>query len=281
MFTKILIANRGEIACRVIATAHKMGIKTVAVYSEADKEARHVQLADEAVLIGPAASRESYLVADKIIAAAKATGAQAIHPGYGFLSENAEFSKRCEEEGIAFIGPRHFSISAMGDKIESKKLAGAAGVSCIPGYNDAIDTAGQAVEIAKGIGYPVMIKASAGGGGKGLRVAFNDKEAFEGFTSCRNEARNSFGDDRVFIEKYVLEPRHIEIQVLGDSHGNVVYLNERECSIQRRHQKVIEEAPSPFISEATRKAMGEQAVALAKAVKYQSAGTVEFVVGKD
>ena len=281
MFTKILIANRGEIACRVIATAHKMGIKTVAVYSEADKEARHVQLADEAVLIGPAASRESYLVADKIIAAAKATGAQAIHPGYGFLSENAEFSKRCEEEGIAFIGPRHFSISAMGDKIESKKLAGAAGVSCIPGYNDAIDTAEQAVEIAKGIGYPVMIKASAGGGGKGLRVAFNDKEAFEGFTSCRNEARNSFGDDRVFIEKYVLEPRHIEIQVLGDSHGNVVYLNERECSIQRRHQKVIEEAPSPFISEATRKAMGEQAVALAKAVKYQSAGTVEFVVGKD
>ena len=281
MFTKILIANRGEIACRVIATAHKMGIATVAVYSEADKEARHVQLADEAVLIGPAASRESYLVADKIIAAAKATGAQAIHPGYGFLSENAEFSRRCEDEGIAFIGPRHFSIAAMGDKIESKKLAGAAGVNCIPGVNDAIDTADKAVEIAKGIGYPVMIKASAGGGGKGLRVAFNDKEAFEGFTSCRNEARNSFGDDRVFIEKFVEEPRHIEIQVLGDSHGNVVYLNERECSIQRRHQKVIEEAPSPFISEATRKAMGEQAVQLAKAVKYQSAGTVEFVVGKD
>ncbi len=281
MFTKILIANRGEIACRVIATAQKMGIQTVAVYSEADKEARHVQLADEAVLIGPAASRESYLVADKIIAAAKATGAQAIHPGYGFLSENAEFSKRCEDEGIAFIGPRHFSIAAMGDKIESKKLAGAAGVNCIPGVNDAIETAEKAVEIAKGIGYPVMIKASAGGGGKGLRVAFNDKEAFQGFTSCRNEARNSFGDDRVFIEKFVEEPRHIEIQVLGDSHGNVVYLNERECSIQRRHQKVIEEAPSPFISEATRKAMGEQAVQLAKAVKYQSAGTVEFVVGKD
>jgi propionyl-CoA carboxylase alpha chain len=281
MFTKILIANRGEIACRVIATAQKMGIKTVAVYSEADKEARHVLLADEAVLIGPAASRESYLVADKIIAAAKATGAQAIHPGYGFLSENAEFSKRCEDEGIAFIGPRHFSIAAMGDKIESKKLAGAAGVNCIPGVNDAIETAEKAVEIAKGIGYPVMIKASAGGGGKGLRVAINDKEAFEGFTSCRNEARNSFGDDRVFIEKFVEEPRHIEIQVLGDSHGNVVYLNERECSIQRRHQKVIEEAPSPFISEATRKAMGEQAVQLAKAVKYQSAGTVEFVVGKD
>jgi propionyl-CoA carboxylase alpha chain len=276
-----LIANRGEIACRVIATAQKMGIQTVAVYSEADKEARHVQLADEAVLIGPAASRESYLVADKIIAAAKATGAQAIHPGYGFLSENAEFSKRCEDEGIAFIGPRHFSIAAMGDKIESKKLAGAAGVNCIPGVNDAIETAEKAVEIAKSIGYPVMIKASAGGGGKGLRVAFNDKEAFEGFTSCRNEARNSFGDDRVFIEKFVEEPRHIEIQVLGDSHGNVIYLNERECSIQRRHQKVIEEAPSPFISEATRKAMGEQAVQLAKAVKYQSAGTVEFVVGKD
>jgi len=281
MFKKILIANRGEIACRVIATAHKMGIQTVAVYSEADKEARHVQLADEAVLLGPAPSRESYLVADKIIAAAKATGAQAIHPGYGFLSENAEFAKRCEDEGIAFIGPRHFSIAAMGDKIESKKLAGAAGVNCIPGVNDAIETAEKAVEIAKGIGYPVMIKASAGGGGKGLRVAFNDKEAFEGFTSCRNEARNSFGDDRVFIEKFVEEPRHIEIQVLGDSHGNVVYLNERECSIQRRHQKVIEEAPSPFISEATRKAMGEQAVQLAKAVKYQSAGTVEFVVGKD
>jgi propionyl-CoA carboxylase alpha chain len=281
MFKKILIANRGEIACRVIATAHKMGIQTVAVYSEADKEARHVQLADEAVLLGPAPSRESYLVAEKIIAAAKATGAQAIHPGYGFLSENAEFAKRCEDEGIAFIGPRHFSIAAMGDKIESKKLAGAAGVNCIPGVNDAIENAEKAVEIAKGIGYPVMIKASAGGGGKGLRVAFNDKEAFEGFTSCRNEARNSFGDDRVFIEKFVEEPRHIEIQVLGDSHGNVVYLNERECSIQRRHQKVIEEAPSPFISEATRKAMGEQAVQLAKAVKYQSAGTVEFVVGKD
>ncbi|NDF44351.1 MAG: acetyl-CoA carboxylase biotin carboxylase subunit [Betaproteobacteria bacterium] len=281
MFTKILIANRGEIACRVIATAHKMGIKTVAVYSEADKEARHVQLADEAVLLGPAPSRESYLVADKIIAAAKATGAQAIHPGYGFLSENEAFAKRCEDEGIAFIGPKAHSIAAMGDKIASKKLANEAKVNTIPGYNDAIETAEKAVEIAKGIGYPVMIKASAGGGGKGLRVAFNDKEAFEGFTSCRNEARNSFGDDRVFIEKFVEEPRHIEIQVLGDSQGNVVYLNERECSIQRRHQKVIEEAPSPFISEATRKAMGEQAVALAKAVKYQSAGTVEFVVGKD
>ena len=281
MFTKILIANRGEIACRVILTARKMGIKTVAVYSEADKEARHVELADEAVLIGPAPSRESYLVADRIIAACKQTGAQALHPGYGFLSENAEFAKRVEEEGIVFIGPKHYSMAAMGDKIESKKLAGSAGVNCIPGVNSAIETAEEAVEIAKGIGYPVMIKASAGGGGKGLRVAFNDKEAFEGFTSCRNEARNSFGDDRVFVEKFVEEPRHIEIQLIGDSHGNVLYLNERECSIQRRHQKVIEEAPSPFISDATRKAMGEQAVALAKAVKYQSAGTVEFVVGKD
>jgi propionyl-CoA carboxylase alpha chain len=281
MFTKILIANRGEIACRVITTAKKMGIKTVAVYSDADKDARHVQLADEAVHIGAAPSRESYLLADKIIAAAKQTGAQAVHPGYGFLSENAEFSKRCEEEGVTFIGPKHYSIAAMGDKIESKKLAGKAGVNCIPGVNDAIETAERAVEIAKGIGYPVMIKASAGGGGKGLRVAHDDKEAFEGFTSCRNEARNSFGDDRVFIEKFVEEPRHIEIQLIGDSHGNVLYLNERECSIQRRHQKVIEEAPSPFISDATRTAMGEQAVALAKAVKYQSAGTVEFVVGKD
>ena len=281
MFKKILIANRGEIACRVIATAKKMGIATVAVYSEADKEARHVALADEAVLLGPAPSRESYLVADKIIAAAKATGAEAIHPGYGFLSENEAFAKRVEDEGMAFIGPRHFSIAAMGDKIASKKLANEAQVNTIPGYNDAISGPEQAVEIAKGIGYPVMIKASAGGGGKGLRVAFNDKEAFEGFASCQNEARNSFGDDRVFIEKFVEEPRHIEIQVLGDSHGNVIYLNERECSIQRRHQKVIEEAPSPFISDETRKAMGEQAVALAKAVKYQSAGTVEFVVGKD
>jgi propionyl-CoA carboxylase alpha chain len=281
MFTKILIANRGEIACRVIATAKKMGIQTVAVYSDADKEARHVALADEAVHIGPAPSRESYLQAEKIIAACKQTGAQAVHPGYGFLSENADFAKRVEEEGIVFIGPKHYSIAAMGDKIESKKLAGAAGVNCIPGVNDAIESADKAVEIAKGIGYPVMIKASAGGGGKGLRVAYNDKEALEGFTSCRNEARNSFGDDRVFIEKFVEEPRHIEIQLIGDSHGNVLYLNERECSIQRRHQKVIEEAPSPFISDATRKAMGEQAVALAKAVKYQSAGTVEFVVGKD
>ena len=281
MFKKILIANRGEIACRVIKTAKKMGIATVAVYSDADRDARHVELADEAVHIGAAASRESYLRADRIIEACKQTGAEAVHPGYGFLSENEEFAKRVEDEGIVFIGPKHYSIAAMGDKIASKKLAGEAKVNTIPGYNDVIETAESAVKIAKDIGYPVMIKASAGGGGKGLRVAWNDKEAFEGFSSCRNEAKNSFGDDRVFIEKFVESPRHIEIQVLGDAHGNVVYLNERECSIQRRHQKVIEEAPSPFISEATRKAMGEQAVALAKAVKYQSAGTVEFVVGKD
>ncbi len=281
MFKKILIANRGEIACRVIATARKMGIATVAVYSDADRHARFVQMADEAVRLGPPPSRESYLLGDKIIEIARQTGAQAIHPGYGFLSENEGFAKACEDNGIVFIGPKAHSIAAMGDKIASKKLADEARVSTIPGYNDPIETPEQAVEIARGIGYPVMIKASAGGGGKGLRVAFNDQEAHEGFTSCRNEARNSFGDDRVFIEKFVEQPRHIEIQVLGDAHGNVVYLHERECSIQRRHQKVIEEAPSPFISEATRQAMGEQAVALAKAVKYQSAGTVEFVVGKD
>jgi propionyl-CoA carboxylase alpha chain len=281
MFNKILIANRGEIACRVIKAAKKMGIATVAVYSEADRDARHVELADEAVFIGAAPSRESYLVADKIIAACKATGAQAVHPGYGFLSENAAFARRVEEEGITFIGPKHHSIAAMGDKIASKKLAHEAQVNTIPGWNAAIESPERAVEIARDIGYPVMIKASAGGGGKGLRVAFNDKEAFEGFSACTNEARNSFGDDRVFIEKFVESPRHIEIQVLGDSHGNVVYLHERECSIQRRHQKVIEEAPSPFISEATRQAMGAQAVALAKAVNYQSAGTVEFVVGAD
>ena len=281
MFDKILIANRGEIACRVIKTAKKMGIATVAVYSEADRDALHVSLADEAVFIGPAPSRDSYLSMDKIIDACRRTGAQAVHPGYGFLSENAAFAKRVEEEGIVFIGPKHASISAMGDKIESKKLAAAAKVNTIPGHNAAIDTAAHAVEIARGIGYPVMIKASAGGGGKGLRVAFDDAQTFEGFTACQNEARNSFGDDRVFIEKFVEEPRHIEIQVLGDSHGHCVYLNERECSIQRRHQKVIEEAPSPFLDDATRKAMGEQAVALARAVNYQSAGTVEFVVGKD
>jgi propionyl-CoA carboxylase alpha chain len=281
MFKKILIANRGEIACRVIKTARRMGIATVAVYSEADKDALHVELADEAVCIGPAPSRESYLVMDKIIAACKATGAQAVHPGYGFLSENEAFSRRLEEEGIVFIGPKHPSVAAMGDKIASKKLALDAKVNTIPGYNDAIAGPEQAVEIARGIGYPVMIKASAGGGGKGLRVAWNDREAFEGFASCQTEARASFGDDRVFIEKFVEEPRHIEIQVLGDAHGNCVYLWERECSIQRRHQKVIEEAPSPFLDPETRRAMGEQAVALARAVNYQSAGTVEFVVGKD
>jgi propionyl-CoA carboxylase alpha chain len=281
MFKKILIANRGEIACRVMKTAKKMGIKTVAVYSEVDKEARHVQMADEAVFIGSAPSRESYLVMDRIIQACKDTGAEAVHPGYGFLSENEQFARRCEEEGIVFIGPKHQSIAAMGDKIASKKLAIEAKVNTIPGFNEAIEKADDAVKIAQGIGYPVMIKASAGGGGKGLRVAANDKEAFEGFTACRTEALNSFGDDRVFIEKFVEGPRHIEIQVLGDSHGNVVYLGERDCSIQRRHQKVIEEAPSPFIDPATRKAMGEQAVSLAKAVNYQSAGTVEFVVGKD
>ena len=281
MFQKILIANRGEIACRVITTARKMGITSVAVYSEADRDARHVQLADEAVLIGPAPSRESYLAIDKIIAAARQTRSQAIHPGYGFLSENHEFAARCVKEGIVFIGPQSHSIAAMGDKIASKKLALKAKVNTIPGHNEAIDTPEQAVKIAQSVGYPVMIKASAGGGGKGLRVAYNDLQASEGFTACRNEARSSFGDDRVFIEKFVIEPRHIEIQVLGDSHGNVVYLNERECSIQRRHQKVIEESPSPFISDSTRQAMGEQAVALARAVQYQSAGTVEFVVGKD
>jgi propionyl-CoA carboxylase alpha chain len=281
MFKKILIANRGEIACRVMKTAKKMGIKTVAIYSEADKEARHVQLADEAVFIGPAPSRESYLVMDRIIQACKDTGSEAVHPGYGFLSENEQFAKRCEDEGIVFIGPKYQSIAAMGDKIASKKLALKAKVNMIPGHNEAIATTEEAVKIAQGIGYPVMIKASAGGGGKGLRVASNDQEAAEGFAACKTEAMNNFGDDRIFIEKFVEGPRHIEIQVLGDSHGNMVYLNERDCSIQRRHQKVIEEAPSPFIDPATRKAMGEQAVALAKAVNYQSAGTVEFVVGKD
>ena len=281
MFKKILIANRGEIACRVIKTARRMGIATVAVYSEADRDSLHVLSADESVCIGPPPSKDSYLSIDKIIAACKQTGAEAVHPGYGFLSENQEFSKRLEENGIIFIGPKHYSVAAMGDKIESKKLAIAAKVNTIPGYNDAITDSKHAVEIARGIGYPVMIKASAGGGGKGLRVAQNDAEAAEGFDSCRNEARNSFGDDRVFIEKFVEGPHHIEIQLIGDAHGNTLYLLERECSIQRRHQKVIEEAPSPFIDDTIRKAMGEQAVALAKAVKYQSAGTVEFVVGSD
>ncbi|MDR0634107.1 MAG: acetyl-CoA carboxylase biotin carboxylase subunit [Azoarcus sp.] len=281
MFKKILIANRGEIACRVIKTARKMGIQTVAVYSEADRRSLHVKLADEAVFIGPAPSKESYLVMDKIIAACKQTGAEAVHPGYGFLSENEEFARRIEEEGIKFIGPKHYAIARMGDKIESKKLALEAGVNVIPGHNEPISGPDEAVEIAGRIGYPVMIKASAGGGGKGLRVAWNDEEAHEGFSSCVSEAKNSFGDDRVFIEKFVQEPRHIEIQVLGDAYGNYVYLNERECSIQRRHQKVVEEAPSPFLDASTRKAMGEQAVALARAVQYESAGTVEFVVGAD
>ena len=281
MFKKILIANRGEIACRVIKTARRMGISTVAVYSEADRDSLHVLSADESVCIGPPPSKDSYLSIDKIIAACKQTGAEAVHPGYGFLSENQEFSNRLEENGIVFIGPKHYSVAAMGDKIESKKLAIAAKVNTIPGYNDAISDSQHAVEIARGIGYPVMIKASAGGGGKGLRVAHNDAEAAEGFDSCRNEARNSFGDDRVFIEKFVEGPHHIEIQVIGDAHGNTIYLLERECSIQRRHQKVIEEAPSPFIDDSIRKAMGAQAVALAKAVNYQSAGTVEFVVGSD
>ena len=281
MFKKILIANRGEIACRIIRTARKMGIATVAVYSEADRDARHVDLADEAVCIGPPPSRESYLRADRIIEACKATGAQAVHPGYGFLSENQAFSRDLEAAGIVFIGPKHASIAAMGDKIASKKLALAANVSTIPGYTDVIPDADAAVRIAREVGYPVMIKASAGGGGKGLRVAHDDREARDGYAACRAEAKASFGDDRVFIEKFIEEPRHIEIQVLGDAHGNLVYLWERECSIQRRHQKVIEEAPSPFLDEATRRAMGEQAVALARAVNYQSAGTVEFVVGRD
>ncbi|MBI3522973.1 MAG: acetyl-CoA carboxylase biotin carboxylase subunit [Betaproteobacteria bacterium] len=281
MFKKILIANRGEIACRVIKTARRMGIATVAVYSEADRDARHVEMADEAVCIGPPPSKESYLDIDKIIAACKQTGAEAVHPGYGFLSENPKFCAALEQAGIVFIGPKPHAMEAMGDKIASKKLAMAAKVNTIPGYTDVIESAEQAVKIAAKIGYPVMIKASAGGGGKGLRVASNDAESREGFESCRNEARNSFGDDRVFIEKFIEEPRHIEIQVLGDAHGNLVYLWERECSLQRRHQKVVEEAPSVFLDAATRQAMGDQAVALARAVQYQSAGTVEFVVGKD
>ena len=278
MFKKILIANRGEIACRVIKTARKMGIKTVAVYSDADKNALHVRMADEAVHIGPPPASESYIVIDKILDAIKKTGAEAVHPGYGFLSENARFAKALDDAGVAFIGPPASAIEAMGDKITSKKLAAEAGVSTVPGYMGLIDSADEAVKIANDIGYPVMIKASAGGGGKGMRIAWNDQEAREGFQSSKNEARSSFGDDRIFIEKFVTQPRHIEIQVLGDKHGNCIYLNERECSIQRRNQKVIEEAPSPFLDEETRKAMGEQSVALAKAVDYCSAGTVEFIV---
>ncbi len=278
MFDKILIANRGEIACRVIKTARKMGIRTVAVYSDADRNALHVKMADEAVHIGPAPAAQSYIVIDKIMAAIKETGAQAVHPGYGFLSENRAFAAALEAAGVVFIGPPSPAIEAMGDKITSKKLAQAAGVSTVPGYMGLIADADEAVKISGQIGYPVMIKASAGGGGKGMRIAWNDDEAREGFQSSKNEAAASFGDDRIFIEKFVTQPRHIEIQVLADKHGNCVYLHERECSIQRRNQKVIEEAPSPFLDEATRKAMGEQACALAKAVGYTSAGTVEFIV---
>lgn len=278
MITKLLIANRGEIACRVIKTAKRMGIATVAVYSDADREALHVRMADEAVHIGPSPAKDSYLQIDRIIAACKQTGAQAVHPGYGFLSENPKFAEALEAAGIIFVGPPVKAIEAMGDKITSKKLAAEAGVSTVPGHMGLIDDAEHAVTISKSIGYPVMIKASAGGGGKGMRIAWNDAEAREGFERSKSEAASSFGDDRIFIEKFVTEPRHIEIQLIGDQHGNVLYLNERECSIQRRNQKVIEEAPSPFLDEATRKAMGEQSVALAKAVGYTSAGTVEFIV---
>jgi len=278
MFKKILIANRGEIACRVIKTARKMGIQTVAVYSDADRNALHVSMADEAIHIGPPPANQSYIVIDKIMAAIKESGAEAVHPGYGFLSENPKFAEALEKAGVAFIGPPAKSIEAMGDKITSKKIAQEAGVSTVPGYMGLIGDAEEAVKISQEIGYPVMIKASAGGGGKGMRIAWNDTEAREGFQSSKNEAANSFGDDRIFIEKFVTQPRHIEIQVLCDKHGNGVYLHERECSIQRRNQKVVEEAPSPFLDEATRKAMGEQAVALAKAVGYASAGTVEFIV---
>ena len=278
MFKKILIANRGEIACRVIKSARRMGIATVAVYSDADRDAVHVKMADEAVHLGPPPAAQSYLLADQIIAACQQTGAEAVHPGYGFLSENAGFAEALANADIAFIGPPVGAIQAMGDKIESKKLASAAGVSTVPGFLGVIQSTDEAIKIAQDIGYPVMIKASAGGGGKGMRIAWNDEEVREGFEASMNEARASFGDDRVFIEKFVTTPRHIEIQVLGDKHGNVIYLGERECSIQRRNQKVIEEAPSPFLDEATRKAMGEQAVALSKAVDYCSAGTVEFIV---
>ncbi len=278
MFNKILIANRGEIACRVIKTARKMGIGTVAIYSDADRNALHVSMADEAVHIGPPPANQSYIVIDKVMDAIRQSGAQAVHPGYGFLSENAKFAEALDAEGVAFVGPPVGAIESMGDKITSKKIAQDAGVSTVPGYMGLIEDADEAVKISNDIGYPVMIKASAGGGGKGMRIAWNDEEAREGFQSSKNEAANSFGDDRIFIEKFVTQPRHIEIQVLCDSHGNGIYLGERECSIQRRNQKVVEEAPSPFLDPETRKAMGEQAVALAKAVNYASAGTVEFIV---
>ncbi|ABD88894.1 acetyl-CoA carboxylase biotin carboxylase subunit [Rhodopseudomonas palustris] len=281
MFKRILIANRGEIACRVIKTARRMGIETVAVYSEADRDALHVEMADHAVLIGPPAASESYLVMEKIIEACRKTGAEAVHPGYGFLSEREAFAVALADAGIVFIGPNRGAIAAMGDKIESKKAAAAANVSTVPGYLGVIEDEKHAVKIADQIGYPVMIKASAGGGGKGMRIAHSTSEVAEGFGLAKAEAKSSFGDDRVFIEKFIVDPRHIEIQVLGDKHGNVIYLGERECSIQRRNQKVIEEAPSPLLDETTRRKMGEQAVALAKAVNYDSAGTVEFVAGQD
>ena len=281
MFEKILIANRGEIACRVIKSAHSMGIKTVAVFSDADRDALHVQMADEAVNIGPPPSAQSYLLKDKIVQACLDTGAQAVHPGYGFLSENAEFREALEAADIVFIGPNTRAIEAMGDKITSKKLADEAGVNTIPGFPGAMKDADHAVEVANEIGYPVMLKATAGGGGKGMRVARNDDECRDGFERAANEARSSFGNDQILVEKFIEEPRHIEIQVMADRHGNAVYLNERECSLQRRHQKVIEEAPSPFIDEPTREQMGTQAVTLAKAVNYESAGTVEFIVDKD
>src|SRR5215475_638904 len=281
MFKKILIANRGEIACRVMKTARRMGIKTVAVYSEADRDALHVEMADEAVLIGPPPAAESYLLIDRIVDACKKTGAEAVHPGYGFLSEREAFPRALKQAGIVFIGPNPDAIAAMGDKIESKKAAAKAKVSTVPGHLGVIEDDKRAVKIAGDIGYPVMIKASAGGGGKGMRIAHSAAEVAEGFKLARAEAKSSFGDDRVFIEKFIVDPRHIEIQVLGDKHGNVIYLGERECSIQRRNQKVVEEAPSPLLDEPTRKKMGEQAVALAQAVGYDSAGTVEFVAGQD
>ncbi len=281
MFKKILIANRGEIACRVIKTARKMGLTSVAIYSDADAQALHVQMADEAIHIGPPPANQSYIVIDKVMAAIKESGAEAVHPGYGFLSENSKFAEALDAAGVAFVGPPVGAIEKMGDKITSKKIAQEAGVSTVPGYMGLIEDADEAVKISNEIGYPVMLKASAGGGGKGMRIAWNDDEAREGFQSSKNEAANSFGDDRIFIEKFVTQPRHIEIQVLCDAHGNGIYLGERECSIQRRNQKVVEEAPSPFLDEKTRKAMGEQAVALAQAVGYTSAGTVEFIVDGD
>ncbi|WP_084861335.1 acetyl-CoA carboxylase biotin carboxylase subunit [Salibaculum halophilum] len=281
MFKKILIANRGEIACRVIKSARRMGIATVAIYSDADKHALHVRMADEAVHVGPAPANQSYIVIENVLRAIRDTGAEAVHPGYGFLSENARFAEALAAEGVAFIGPPKGAIEAMGDKITSKKLAKEAGVNTVPGVMGLIEDAEEAVKISRDIGYPVMIKASAGGGGKGMRIAWDDDEAREGFQSSKNEAAGSFGDDRIFIEKFVTQPRHIEIQVLCDTHGNGIYLGERECSIQRRNQKVIEEAPSPFLDAATRKAMGEQALALAQAVDYASAGTVEFIVDGD